>query len=105
VLPHQAYSLDLGPSNFHLFPRLKEDLRGQNFSSDEEVKAAVCQWFREKEKDFLRMEFKNLLNVGKSVLKLKEIMLKSDCGQWQIGVKGTFIFLIPSNIFLPSCFI
>jgi hypothetical protein len=45
VLPHPAYNLDLAPSNFHLFPKLKEDLRGQNLSSDEEVKAAVCQWF------------------------------------------------------------
>jgi hypothetical protein len=24
VLPHPAYSLDLAPSNFHLFPKLKE---------------------------------------------------------------------------------
>jgi hypothetical protein len=32
----------------------------------------------EKEKDFLRMEFKNLLNTGKSVLKLEEVMQKSD---------------------------
>jgi hypothetical protein len=57
-----------------LFPKLKEDVRGQNGSSDEEVKAAVRQWFQEKEKYFLRTEFKNLLNVGKSVLKLEEIM-------------------------------
>jgi len=40
------------PSNFHLFPKLKEDLRGQNFSSDEEVKAAVCQWWWEIQKDY-----------------------------------------------------
>jgi hypothetical protein len=33
---------------------VKEDLRGQNFTYDEEVKAAVCQWFWEKEKDFFK---------------------------------------------------
>jgi histone-lysine N-methyltransferase SETMAR len=43
VLPHPAYSPDLAPSYFHLFPKLKEDLRGQKFSSDEEAKAAVRQ--------------------------------------------------------------
>jgi hypothetical protein len=52
VLPNPAYSSDLGPSNFQLFPKLKKDLRGHNFSSDEEVKAVVHQWFWEKEKDF-----------------------------------------------------
>jgi histone-lysine N-methyltransferase SETMAR len=44
VLQHPVYSLDLAPSNFHLFPKLK----------DKEVKAAVYQWFREKEKDFCK---------------------------------------------------
>ena len=74
VLPHPAYSLDLVPSNFHPFTKLKEDLRGQNFSSDEEVGAAVCQWFREKEKCFLRTEVKKISDLGKSALKLEEIM-------------------------------
>jgi hypothetical protein len=81
VLPRQAYGSDLTPRNFHLFPKLKEDLRGQNFSADEEVKAAVHHWFREEEGDFLRTEFKNFLNVGKSISKLEEIMWKSDYEQ------------------------
>jgi hypothetical protein len=40
-LPHPTYSLDLTPSDFHFFPKLKENLWGQNFSSFEEVTAAV----------------------------------------------------------------
>jgi hypothetical protein len=28
VVPFPAYSLDLAPSNFHVFSKLKEDLRG-----------------------------------------------------------------------------
>jgi histone-lysine N-methyltransferase SETMAR len=52
LLPHPAYSPDLAPSNFHLFPKLNEDLRDQNFSSDKEIKAAVRRWFREKGKVF-----------------------------------------------------
>jgi hypothetical protein len=80
VLPYPAYGPDLAPSNFQFFPKLKEDLRGQNFSPDK-VKAAVRQWFREKEKVFLRTGFKNLLNVDKNVLKLGQIMWKSDYAQ------------------------
>jgi len=52
VLPHPAYSPYLSPRNFHLLLKLKEDLRGQNFSSDEEVTTAVHQWFWRKKKLF-----------------------------------------------------
>jgi len=51
MLPHPANSPDLIPSNFHLFPKQKENLRGQNVSSHEEVKAAACQCLQEEEKD------------------------------------------------------
>jgi len=44
VFGHLAYSPDLAPSDFHLFPTLKEFLGGRRFLSDEEVKDAVKQW-------------------------------------------------------------
>jgi len=43
VVPHPRYSPDLAPSDFWLFPKLKETLKGQHFSSDAEVEAAVCK--------------------------------------------------------------
>jgi hypothetical protein len=45
LLSHPAYSLDITPRDFYFFLKLKEDLRGQNFNSGEEVKAAVHRWF------------------------------------------------------------
>jgi histone-lysine N-methyltransferase SETMAR len=48
------YSPDLAPSNFHLFPKLKGNLRGKKFSSDQGVNAAVRQWFLEKKKIFFK---------------------------------------------------
>jgi histone-lysine N-methyltransferase SETMAR len=44
VLEHPAYSPDLAPSDFHLFPNLKEFLVGRLFKSDDEVKGAVKEW-------------------------------------------------------------
>jgi hypothetical protein len=44
VFEHPASSPDLVPSDFHLFPTLKEFLGGRRFISDEEVKDAVKQW-------------------------------------------------------------
>jgi hypothetical protein len=40
VFEHSAYSPDLVPSDFHLFPKLKEFFCGRRFKSDEEVKGA-----------------------------------------------------------------
>jgi histone-lysine N-methyltransferase SETMAR len=53
LLPHPQYSPNLAPSDFHLFPKLKEHLRG----SDEEVKSAVRQFFREQNSEFYKNRF------------------------------------------------
>ena len=50
LIPHPAYSPDLAPSDFYLFPNLKEDIR--HFRSDEEVVAAVEEWFNGKDAEF-----------------------------------------------------
>jgi hypothetical protein len=44
VVLHPPYGPGLAPSDFWLFPKLKETLKGQHFSSDAEVEAAVCKW-------------------------------------------------------------
>jgi histone-lysine N-methyltransferase SETMAR len=44
VSEHPAYSPNLAPSDFHLFPKLKEFLGGRSFKSDETVKDAVKAW-------------------------------------------------------------
>jgi len=43
VVPHPSYRPDLAPSVFWLFPKL-ETLKGQHFSMDAEVEAAVSKW-------------------------------------------------------------
>ena len=40
-LDHPPYSLDLAPSDHHLFPGLKKQLKGRHFSSHAEVIAAA----------------------------------------------------------------
>jgi hypothetical protein len=44
VVPHPPFIPDLAPSDLWLFPKLKETLIGQHFSSDAEVEAAVRKW-------------------------------------------------------------
>ena len=51
-LQHPPYSLDLAPSNYHIFSPLKEVLCGRRFTSDEEVKEAVHTWLQEQPRNF-----------------------------------------------------
>ena len=48
LISHPAYSPDLAPSDYFLFPNLKKDIRGRHFRSNEEVVAAFEEWVREK---------------------------------------------------------
>ena len=52
LIPHPAYSPDLAPSKFFLFPNLKKDICGLHFWSDEEVMMAVEEWVKGKDADF-----------------------------------------------------
>ena len=52
LIPHPAYSPDLAPSDFFLFPNLKKDIRGLHFRSGEEVVTDVEEWVKGKDPDF-----------------------------------------------------
>jgi [histone H3]-lysine36 N-dimethyltransferase SETMAR len=52
TLAHPPYSPDLAPSDYYLFPKLKEFLRGQHFDEDEVVENAVQNWFSEQPEEF-----------------------------------------------------
>jgi histone-lysine N-methyltransferase SETMAR len=54
LLEHPPYSLDLAPSNFSLFPKLKIFLAGQRFSSNQEATAAVERYFADLTKNHYR---------------------------------------------------
>jgi len=43
-LDHPPYTPDLAPSDYHLFPGLKKQLKGRHFSSEAEVIAAKENW-------------------------------------------------------------
>jgi histone-lysine N-methyltransferase SETMAR len=51
---HPPYPLDLPPSDFYLFPKLKLFLAGQRFSSNEEAIAVVERYFADLTKNHYR---------------------------------------------------
>ena len=54
TLEHPAYSPDLAPSDYHLFGALKRALSGERFTTDNELKHAVLQFFSQRDEDFYR---------------------------------------------------
>ena len=60
LLPYPFYSPDLAPSTFFFFPNLKLWLGEKRFSSDEEVIAAVDEYFKGFETSYFSEEIKKL---------------------------------------------
>jgi len=74
-LDYPPSSLDLAPSDYHLFPRLKKQLKGCHFSSEVEVIAALKIWLDRQPSDFFFLS---------GLQKLKQWAKK--CTELRVGV-------------------
>jgi len=61
VLQHPPYSLDLAPSDFHLFGPLKHHLSGERFPDNDAVERAVRALFRQQPKEFYAAGFQGFV--------------------------------------------
>ncbi|GBM13491.1 hypothetical protein AVEN_40427-1 [Araneus ventricosus] len=62
IFDHPPYSLDLSPSDFHLFLKLKEFLGSKRFGSDEELENTVTTWLNELAAEEYDMRILKLVN-------------------------------------------
>ena len=62
TLPHPAYSPDLAPNDFSLFPTIKKGLKGRRFADIDDVKTATSTSLNELEQSFFQRTFQNLPN-------------------------------------------
>jgi len=60
LLPHPPYSPDLAPSDFYLFPLLKEHLRGGRYESDDDVIQSVEDFLYEQDELFYQTGIQKL---------------------------------------------
>ena len=65
------------PSDYYLFGPLKEGVRGQHFTSDQEAKNAGRKWLKMQPTDFYKAGIVSLFIDGQLELKSAEITLKS----------------------------
>ena len=52
VLPHPPYSLDLAPTDYHLFRSLADHLRDKKFDDKDDLKMDLTNFFSQKSKEF-----------------------------------------------------
>jgi histone-lysine N-methyltransferase SETMAR len=71
LLEHPPYSPVLAPSDFCLFPKLKLFLAGQRFSSNQEVIAAVEEYFADLMKNHYRDGIMALEHLWNKCISLK----------------------------------
>jgi histone-lysine N-methyltransferase SETMAR len=72
---HPPYSPDLSPSDYHLFPGLKKQLKGRHFSSNAEVTAAVETWLDGQPSEFFLSGLQSYSNGLRSALSFLGSML------------------------------
>jgi hypothetical protein len=61
MINHPPYSPDLAPSDYHVFCKLKEALRGRSFHGDGEVKETVQFRLRQQAKSFFSTGIQKLV--------------------------------------------
>jgi histone-lysine N-methyltransferase SETMAR len=66
-LNHPPYTPDLAPSDYFLFSKLKLDMRGKKFTSDEEVISAVLDHFKDKNSEYFFSGIQKLIKHSKKV--------------------------------------
>jgi len=52
LLPHPLYSSDLVPSDFYLFPKLKEFMKGRRFADDKDDICMANGWLEDEDQKF-----------------------------------------------------
>ena len=69
-LDHPPYSPDLDLSDYHLFPRLKKQLKGHHFSTNVEVIAATETWLDRQPSEFFLSDSQKLEQWAKKCIAL-----------------------------------
>jgi len=88
-LDHPPYSPYLAPSDYHLFPGLKKQLKGRHFSSEAEVIAAAETWLDGQTSDFFFLSGLQKLEQGNKKF---------------IELRGEYVEKIPSLVAVACSF-
>jgi hypothetical protein len=100
LFDHLSFGLDLAPSVYHLFTNLKNWLRSQNFSSNEELMEGVKTWLSS-QAACLFDSYKNVFPVTINASVLAVTTLRSSLSMY-IKVFFVYNILFPFASFVNS---
>jgi hypothetical protein len=69
ILPHLSQSPDFMLCDFHLFPKMREDIRGHRCDSNEELERTVRTWLKKQNVEFLHGGFEKLVRHWRNCVK------------------------------------
>jgi len=72
VVPHAPYSSDVAPSNFWLFPTLKDTLHGHTFSSHSALATAIFQWSQRTPKETFALAMQSWYQHREKCVRLQD---------------------------------
>jgi len=73
LLPHPAYSSDLVPCDYFLFPNLKKWFGGKRFTTREQLIAETKAYFEKLDKSYYSDDLKKLENCWIKCIELENI--------------------------------
>ena len=76
LLEHLPYSPDLAPLDYYLFSKLKRELSGRHFDTDDDVIDAVNQFLEDQPPDFYKAGISMLYNRWTKCVDLQEIYVE-----------------------------
>jgi histone-lysine N-methyltransferase SETMAR len=76
ILAHPPYSLNLAPSDYHLFGSLSNNLHGVSFNDDAKLQNWLDDYFMAKLMDFFKRETENLPGRWEAVVNNGEYIIE-----------------------------
>lgn len=70
IVPHPPYSPDLAPSDYFLFPKLKAELGGEHFETEEQVRVAVESCLKSLDGSVYKAGIAKLIHRAKKCIQL-----------------------------------
>ena len=90
TVQHPPFSPELAPSDFHLFPIMKEDLRGHHYAFYAHVERTVRLWLRKQCVDFFRDGFRKLVHRWRKCMQLSGDYVE----KWILVIKNHILRII-----------
>jgi len=91
ALPHPAYSPDLAPSDYWLFPAMKKPLRGKRYHTLQELATALSKWESNTPQEWFAAGIQKLQERWQKCVSLDGGYIEKEDTEWTLSVNVSFV--------------